>query len=470
MGYDAEFRQEILEVFFDSGLSFRKFASDYGMSKNTLYRWAQEDPRYESVRKKTHWRKYSPEYKYKAVQMVIIDGMSSRKVAKIMGCKYGALVSNWVREYKEKGVIGVKYPDKPIGKKKPETQRANRSKSSSLEEYVRELESENKKLEKENERLRFQTDIAHAIVEVRSKKESGLDVSRLTNVEKTQVVDMLRPQYLQKDLLLYLSLAPSSYSYCKQIQRRSDKYAREREIVIEIFAETDECYGYRRIALDTRKESSEMQISERIVRRIMREEDLYAKQTSKRSYNSYRGAIGKVAANTLNREFKATRPLEKVVTDVTEFRIAGRRVYLSPLIDLYAGEVLSYSIGLSPTVEFVMGMFDENTRQRLKGSGALVHSDQGFQYQHIAYQSVLKELECTQSMSRKGNCLDNAPVESFFARLKTEFYYGRIFSSVEDFYERLDKYIWWYNHRRIKVGLGGLSPVEYREAHLRKAV
>ena len=468
MGYSSDFKMEILDAFFESGSSLRKFADEYGMSKNTLYLWAREDPRYVVVHEKAPWRKYPPEYKYKAVQMVIVDGLSSHKVAEIMGCKHGPLVSNWVRAYRQKGMIGLEPPEQPIGKKKPDTPKAKKSRTSSLEEYARELEAENERLTKENNRLKFEADVAHAIAEVKSKKDGGLDTSLLSNTEKTEVIDSLRPKYLLRNLLAYLALAPSSYEYCQQIKDRPDKYATERVLVTEEFLVNNGIYGYRRVTASINKNNVDHQLSERIVRNIMQEEDLKGKQARKR-YNSYKGEAGKTANNVLNRKFKAEKPLEKITTDVTEFKVLRQKVYLAPLLDLCTGEVLSYSAGQHPTVEFVIGMFSPEVRELLPGNDCLAHSDQGFQYQHVAYQALLEELGCTQSMSRKGNCFDNAPAESFFGHLKVEFFHGEKFDSIEQFYKKLDDYIWWYNNKRIKMGLGGLSPVEYRELLLRPA-
>ena len=239
MGYSNDFKKEILDAFFESKSSLRKFAAEYGMSKNTLYLWAREDSRYVVVHENAPWRKYPPEYKYKAVQMVIVDGLSSHKVAEIMGCKHGPLVSNWVRAYRQKGMIGLEPPEQPVGKKKPDTVKARQSETSSLEEYARELEAENERLTKENSRLQFEADVAHAIAEVKSKKDSGLDASLLSNTEKSEVIDSLRPRYLLKDLLAYLVLASSSYEYCQQIKDRPDKYAPERVLVIEEFLDNN---------------------------------------------------------------------------------------------------------------------------------------------------------------------------------------------------------------------------------------
>jgi len=468
MVYSSEFKMEIVDAFFESNLSLRKFAAEYGMSKNTLHLWARDDVRYQVVKKQASWRRYPPEFKYRAVQMVIVEGLSSHKVAEIMGCGHGALVSGWVRTYRQKGVIGMEHPDKPIGKKKPDTPKAKLSDASSLEEYARELEAENERLAKENERLRFEADVAHAIVEVKSKKDGGLNVSLISNTEKTEVIDSLRPKYTLKSLLVYLEIAPSSYEYCQQIKSRPDKYEHERVLIIDEFLNNKGIYGYRRITASINKADGEQQISKRIVRRIMREEDLKGKQTRRR-YNSYKGKVGKVAGNVLGRNFKAKGPLEKVVTDVTEFKVLRQKIYLAPLLDLYSGEVLSYSVGQHPTVEFILDMFNPEVREKLSSSNCTAHSDQGFQYQHISYQALLEQLGCTQSMSRRGNCLDNAPAESFFGHLKVEFFYDEEFESIEQFYKKLDEYIWWYNNTRIKMGLGGLSPVEYRESSTRLA-
>lgn len=469
MGYSKEFKTEILDAFFESKQSLRKFADDYGMSRNTLYLWAKGDPRYEAVHAKAPWRKYSPEFKYKAVQMVIVDGLSSHKTAEMMGCKHGPMVSTWVRAYKKKGMIGSGPPEQPTGKKRPETKKAKRSKTASLEEYARELETENERLEKEARKLKFGAGVAHATAEVRLKKGSGLDTTLLSNVEKTEIIDVLRPKHSLKGLPAYLELAPSSYEYCKQIQGRADKYACEREAIIEVSFDAKETYGYRRVAAGVAGDYEEVRVSERVARRIMREESLCARQTRKRSYSSYKGEVGKAAKNVLCGSFKATKPLEKIASDVTGFKVARQKTCLSHLIDLYAGEALSYSVGPRPAVEFVLDMFDEQTRGLLKESSCITHTDQGFQYQHIAYRSLLEELGCTQSMSRKGNCLDNAPAESFFGHLKTEFYYGRKFKTVEQFIEDLDEYIWWYNNKRIKMRLDGQSPVQYRQAYEARA-
>ena len=179
-------------------------------------------------------------------------------------------------------------------------------------------------------------------------------------------------------------------------------------------------------------------------------------------YRSYRGEIGKTAPNILNREFDATRPNEKWATDVTEFKVADRKAYLSPIIDMFNGEIIAYTISDRPDLKMVMDMMHSAKRKIKDTSGVMLHSDQGWHYQHMQYQQTLKKYGITQSMSRKGNCLDNAVMENFFGIMKSELLYLQQFSDMEVFKQELRKYINYYNNDRIKLKLNGKSPVQYR--------
>ena len=207
-------------------------------------------------------------------------------------------------------------------------------------------------------------------------------------------------------------------------------------------------------------------MSGKTVLKLMREEGLFTSIRAKR-YVSYRGEVGKVAPNIVDRDFKAIRPTEKLTTDITEFMVSGERVHLSPLLDLFNNEVVSWSVSRTQNLKTVREM-PEGADGILRGRSALIHSDQGWQYQHRSYQCILEDLGVTQSMSRKGNCLDNAPMESFFGHLKQEFYHKRRFESYEEFVAAIDAYIDYWNTRRYQVRLKGMSPVEYR-AHSESA-
>ena len=181
-----------------------------------------------------------------------------------------------------------------------------------------------------------------------------------------------------------------------------------------------------------------------------------------KKYRSYKGEIGKITPNIIERDFRAEAPNEKWTTDITEFALYGTKLYLSPILDMYNGKIISYSISTRPILDQVMEMLDKAFEKIPDSTDLIFHSDQGWQYQHKRYQNRLKNKGIRQSMSRKGNCLDNSVMENFFGLLKSELLYLREFSSMEEFHIELEEYIDYYNNRRIKSKLKGLSPVQYR--------
>ena len=240
---------------------------------------------------------------------------------------------------------------------------------------------------------------------------------------------------------------------------RPDKYRVEKEEITAIYHENQGRYGYRRITLEMRNRG--YVINHKTVSRLMKDLGLKCQVRIKR-YRSYKGEIGKVAPNLIDRNFHADAPNQKWTTDITEFSLFGKKLYLSPILDMYNGEIISYNISERPHLGQVMDMLDKAFEKIPDNTGLVFHSDQGWQYQHKMYQYRLKEKGIRQSMSRKGNCLDNAVMENFFGLLKSELLYLREFESFEEFKEELEKYIYYYNHQRIKGKLKGLSPVQYR--------
>lgn len=202
--------------------------------------------------------------------------------------------------------------------------------------------------------------------------------------------------------------------------------------------------------------------------KIMKQEFLTCRVRMKK-YRSYKGEIGKIAPNLINRDFYAEQPNKKWTTDITEFNLFGRKLYLSPILDMFNGEIVSYTIYESPVLKQVTDMLEIAFEQIPKDTGLIFHSDQGWQYQHKTYQQMLKEKGIQQSMSRKGNCLDNSVMENFFGLLKSELLYLQDFESLEDFRKQLIQYIYYYNNNRIKCKLKGMSPVEYRTHSLKVA-
>ena len=181
-----------------------------------------------------------------------------------------------------------------------------------------------------------------------------------------------------------------------------------------------------------------------------------------KKYKSYKGEVGKIAPNILNRDFSAVKPYTKWVTDITEFSLFGQKLYLSPILDLYNGEIISYNISERPTFQQVTDMLDKAFNKIPDNSGLILHSDQGWQYQMKQYHHRLQKKGIVQSMSRKGNCLDNSVMENFFGLLKSELLYLQKFDNIEHFISDLHNYIFYYNHHRIKLNLKGMTPVQYR--------
>ena len=181
-----------------------------------------------------------------------------------------------------------------------------------------------------------------------------------------------------------------------------------------------------------------------------------------KKYRSYKGQVGEIAPNLINRDFHASAPNQKWTTDVTEFSLFGKKLYLSPILDMYNGEIISYTLSERPSLQSVLAMVDSAFTRLPDNSGLIFHSDQGWQYQHKQYQKRLSNKGVIQSMSRKGNCLDNAIMENFFGLLKSELLYLREFKDIDEFVSELEQYIFYYNNKRIKGKLNGLSPVDYR--------
>lgn len=183
-----------------------------------------------------------------------------------------------------------------------------------------------------------------------------------------------------------------------------------------------------------------------------------------RRYSSYKGTVGTVAKNRINRRFYTNIAHQKLTTDITEFKcLEGHKLYLSPILDMYNGEILSYGISMHPTLDFVMKPLEE-ALQIVKEARyrTTIHSDQGWHYQHKKWVKTLKNNNVFQSMSRKGNCIDNSPMENFFGLLKQEMYYGEALRTYEELKRDIESYIHYYNHKRIKQKLAGMSPVQYR--------
>ena len=280
------------------------------------------------------------------------------------------------------------------------------------------------------------------------------------------MIQTLRREFPLAILLEIAQLPRATFYYHLKRMNCSDKYEVAKAEITAIYHENKGRYGYRRITAELR--SRNIPLNHKTVQRLMKELGLVCRVRMKK-YRSYKGEIGKIAPNLLNRDFHAKKPNQKWVTDVTEFSLFGEKLYLSPILDLCSSDLVSYTISERPVLSMVTTMLDKAFDKIPDGTDLILHSDQGWQYQHKQYQRMLCEKGIRQSMSRKGNCLDNAVIENFFGLLKSELLYLQEFNSMEHFKRELIDYLDYYNNHRIKAKLKGLPPALHRQQALSAA-
>ena len=264
-------------------------------------------------------------------------------------------------------------------------------------------------------------------------------------------------------LLKAIKLARSTYYYHLKQLDKTDKDQELKAEIQSIFIEHKGNYGYRRIHLELRNRG--YLVNQKRVQRLMKVLNLQAKVRQKRKYSSHKGDVGKKAENLIQRQFKGSKTMEKCYTDVTEFAIPAstQKLYLSPVLDGFNSEIIAYNLSTSPNLEQVKTMLEQAFTEK-HYEDTILHSDQGWQYQHDSYHRFLESKGIQASMSRKGNSPDNGMMESFFGILKSEMFYGyeKSFQSLKQLEQAIVDYIDYYNNKRIKVKLKGLSPVQYR--------
>ncbi|MCB8877408.1 IS3 family transposase [Acidisoma silvae] len=347
-----------------------------------------------------------------------------------------------------------------LGREAPAIMKSNNNPPPEREELERQLES----LRCDIRQLQLERDLLKKANEL-LKKGLGVDLHLLSNREKTVLVDALKDLYRLPDLLGQLKLARSSYFYHRARVNVADKYCDIRRSITEIFEQNHRCYGYRR--LQASLDRQHVTISEKVVQRLMKQQCLVVAKPKRNRYGSYLGEISPAPENLINRDFQAASPNEKWLTDITEFQIPAGKVYLSPIVDCFDGLVISWSIGAHPDAKLVNTMLDAAIETVVDtATRPIVHSDRGAHYRWPGWLSRMTNANLTRSMSRKGCSPDNAACEGFFGRLKTELFYSRDWksSTIEQFVEAVDSYIRWYNEKRIKISLGALSPLEYRQS------
>ena len=263
-----------------------------------------------------------------------------------------------------------------------------------------------------------------------------------------------------------MGMAKSTYYF--ELSKKDVVAEKNEKLMIEIkeiFEQNKHRYGVRRIHQELLNRG--WLVNHKRVQRLMHQMGLFGKRP-KEKYHSYKGEVGKVADNIINRDFRTTAPLQKWTTDVSQFSFTWGKCYISPILDMNTNEVISYDLSLSPNLEQIQHMLNKAFEKFPSTNGLIFHSDQGWQYQHVLFRNALQEHGIIQSMSRKGNCYDNSIMETFFGRLKNEMYYGqeKDYTTFEEFSKAVEEYIDYYNNKRIQAKTKWMPPVKYREASM----
>ncbi|MDK8643656.1 IS3 family transposase [Niallia taxi] len=387
---------------------------------------------------------YSVDFKLDVSKFMNETGTSNKETAAIFNIPSPPTILKWRKAFEEGGIDALK----PKKKGRPFMSEKSQKKTKKTPDKgsVEELQEEIYRLKMENAYFKK--------VECLSSGKG-----KATKQEKVKAIYELRKSFPIAELMKIAGIAKSTYYYQLKAIQRPDKYIEIKQHIEFIYHTNKGRYGYRRIHLELRNRG--VYINHKTVQRLMKQLGLKSLVRIKK-YRSYKGKVGQIAPNVLKRNFVATKPNEKWVTDVTEFHLFGQKLYLSPILDLYNGEIIAYNVEKRPVYSLVSKMLNQVLEDLPEGEKPILHSDQGWHYQMSNYRHVLKQHGITQSMSRKGNCLDNAVMENFFGLLKSELFYLHDFENMEHFKRELESYIYYYNHIRIKAKLKGMSPVQYR--------
>ncbi|KAB2327890.1 IS3 family transposase [Cytobacillus depressus] len=434
---------EAVEHYFNGKETAKDIAKSLGINQSTFNEWIKH---YEhnglSVYVKPY-TSYTLEFKLNVLKYMTENGTSSYETAAIFNIPSPSNIRTWKRKLEAQGIDALqsKKKGRPTLKKEVKKQ----LKIIPTEGSVEALEARIKQLEMENEYFKK--------VECLSSKQG-----KITKQDKAHVVYELRHKYPVKALVKLAGIPRSTYYDLVKRMNRPDSDADLKAEIKSIYEEHEGRYGYRRIRDELVNRGKK--VNHKKVHRIMKMLGLKCLVRLKK-YRSYKGTVGKIAPNHLDRQFTADAPNEKWVTDITEFKLFGEKLYLSPVLDLFNGEIITYTIGSRPTYSLVSEMLEKALECLPEDHQLLMHSDQGWHYQMKQYRHALQTRGIRQSMSRKGNCYDNSVMENFFGILKSEFLYYKDFENVEHFKQELEKYIEYYNTKRMKAKLK-MSPVQYR--------
>ncbi|HML37717.1 MAG TPA: IS3 family transposase [Bacillota bacterium] len=453
--YSQEEMNVALELYRQCGSVMKTIRQLGYPARITMHGWLEKEgfpkkPRKvrEIINTQDHPLNPSAEVKLEALRRCFEQGESVKSVAEDIGYTKSSIFA-WRKKYLREGAAALM--NEKVIKRSP------------LKEGSTSSDKEIAELKAQLFDMQLEIDILKETITV-LKKDPGADRTALKNREKAVIVGALKNRYSLPLLLKKMKLARSCWYYQQKALSRPDKYSVLRKSVKKLFKENKERYGYRRIWGLLLREGA--QVSEKVVRRIMKQEELTVNIRRRRKYDSYQGEISPAPENVIERDFHADKPNRKWLTDITEFAIPAGKIYLSPIVDCFDGLLPSWTIGTHPDSGLVNTMLDEATAQLNADEHPVIHSDRGGHYRWPGWIERMEKAGLPRSMSKKGCSPDNSACEGFFGRVKNEMFYNRDWSgiSIEEFKDTLNAYLLWYNEKRIKVSLGNMSPKEYRQS------
>ncbi|WP_308415563.1 IS3 family transposase [Sporanaerobium hydrogeniformans] len=461
--YDYEFKKKIVNAYMNGEGGKRFLANKYGVkSSQDVMKWVNAFKSFgdEGLMRSRKNETYTFEFKLRVVELYLSTEVSYQELALSVGINNPPLVSKWVNDFRIAGPDALRPKRKGRRSKvsKPKESKSNNIETTSNNsEYLKQLEDENLKLRIENAYLK-------ELRRLRLEEEGS-------SAKTARIIHSLRGDFKLKDILAFTGFPKATYMYWQKRFNRENPNEDLEQRILEIRKENKD-FGYRRIYGELRKQG--LIVNKKRVQRIIQKLGLQVTSFTRKSrkYSSYKGKVGKVAPNRIHRRFETPIPHQKITTDTSEFkyyevddkgRMIIKKLYLDPFMDMCNREIISYGISQRPSAENIMDALNEAIKITSDCKyRRTFHSDQGWAYQMKAYSYKLKENKIFQSMSRKGNCHDNSVMENFFGIMKQEMYYGEVYYSYDELKETIDKYIRYYNEKRIKEKLGWMSPVEYR--------
>ncbi|WP_242841581.1 IS3 family transposase [[Clostridium] aminophilum] len=463
--YSFEFKKKVVKAYLNGEGGYGYLSKTYGVpAKSKIEEWVHNYQKFGDaglIRSRKN-QTYSFEKKLSVVELYLSSEISYQDLALQEGITNPSMIVNWVKRFRVAGLDALR----PHKKGRRKTLEKPEKKSSTLPiespvdtsaEHVKELEDELLKLRIENAFFK--------------RTEEAAFRGRSKNERTARIINSLRRQFKLKDLLSYTGMPKATFMYWQKRFDRENPDKVLEETILAIRASNKD-YGYRRVVGELNNQG--YKVNKKKVQRIMQKLGLQVTSFTRKSrkYSSYKGKVGTVAPNRIKRRFNTHIPHQKITTDTTELKyyevdtkghMTMHKLYLDPFMDMCNGEILSFGIDKHPSAKNVMDALEQAIEITSDCPyRRTFHSDQGWAYQMKAYSHRLKQERIFQSMSRKGNCLDNSVMENFFGLLKQEIYYGVVYYSYEELKAEIERYIKYYNEQRIKEKLGWMSPVQYR--------